>query len=166
MNTDELPNILATSVIVPLVKSYQKPLCDGNNYRGISLIPMITKIIEKTTAEKCPNIKNHNNNQFGFTSDASTLHAELLIKDTIKKYNKEGSPVYLCSLDAEKAFDSCNWYTLFQILSERNLLPNTVLKFLIKLYLKGDATIKYNRHYSKHFLLSQGVRQGSCSSKK
>ena len=143
INLDELPSMLATSTIVPLVKSYQKSLNDGNNYRGISLIPMITKIIEKTIVNKCPNIKDHKDVQFGFASNSSTIHAELLIKDTIKKYNKEGTPVYICSLDAEKAFDSCNWHILFQSLSQKKIIPEIVLKFLIKLYLKGEAKIEY-----------------------
>ena len=161
MNCDDLPTCLSSSILIPLVKSYQKPLSDGNNYRGISLIPILTKIIEKTIVVKCPSVKQHKNVQFGFTSDASTLHAELLIKDTIQKYNVNGSPVYICSLDAEKAFDTCNWYKLFQSLQQKGTLPNKVIKFLIQLYLKGEGMIRYNNSYSGTFNLSQGVRQGS-----
>ena len=34
MSSDELPRSLSTSILVPLVKSYRKPLSDGNNYHG------------------------------------------------------------------------------------------------------------------------------------
>ena len=108
MQSQELPTELTTSIMIPLVISFRKPLHDWNNYRGISLTPITTKIIEKTILNKCPNIKQHNHMQFGFAENSSTIQAELFIKDTIQKYNSEGSPIYLCSLDAEKAFDTCN----------------------------------------------------------
>ena len=164
MKSQELPYSLSTSIIIPLAKSYQKPLHDGNNYRGISLTPITTKIIEKTILNKCPNIKHHNNMQFGFSKNSSTIHAELFIKETIQKYNTEHTPIYLLSLDAEKAFDTCNWLKLFTHLYEKSIVPNTVLKFLIKLYIQGDASIRYRGEYSDNFTFSQGVRQGSILS--
>jgi len=133
MNSQNLPTSLATSLIVPIVKSHRKPLQDPNNYRGISLIPILTKIIEKVIINKCPQLKAHMNSQYGFASDASTVHAELLIKDTILQYNTKDTPMYICSLDAEKAFDSCNWLQLFQKLINKDILPVLVIRFLIKL---------------------------------
>ena len=119
MVSTKLPPALSTSLIVPIMKSHRKPIQDANNYRGISLIPILTKIIEKIIINKCPQLKQHKNTQFGFTTDASTIHAELLISDTITHYNEKNSPVYICSLDAEKAFDSCNWFLLFNKLKKK-----------------------------------------------
>ena len=119
LNAPRLPPILSTSHIVPIMKSHRKPINDPINYRGVSLIPVLTKVIEKLIVQKCPQLKEHKNTQFGFTSDASTIHAELLIRDTILHYNSKDSPVYICSLDAEKAFDSCNWYILFKKLKTK-----------------------------------------------
>uniref|UniRef100_A0A7M5XB23 Reverse transcriptase domain-containing protein n=1 Tax=Clytia hemisphaerica TaxID=252671 RepID=A0A7M5XB23_9CNID len=164
IKSDVTPTLLATSHIVPVIKSYRKPLSDPNNYRGISLIPIITKLIEKLILLKCPNLKNHQDAQFGFTSDGSTTHAELLLRETISKYNNENTPVYMCSLDAEKAFDCCNWLALFQHLIDKTTLPKQVTRFLIDLYLKGEANVKYRNHFSDTFRLSQGVRQGSILS--
>ena len=163
-NCETLPASLSTSIIIPLVKSYKKPLKDPNNYRGISLTPIITKLMECIILNKCPQIKNHNSSQFGFASCSSTINAEILIQDTINYYNKANSPVYLCSLDAEKAFDCCNWLKLFQKLSTNQILPNTVIKTLTKLYLNGEAEVRYKNVYSSPFTLSQGVRQGSILS--
>ncbi|XP_066935615.1 uncharacterized protein [Clytia hemisphaerica] len=83
MKSDNLPSALASSHIVPVVKSHRKPLSDPNNYRGISLKPIITKVIEKVIIIKCPDLKQHRSAQFGFCSDASTMHAELLLRETI-----------------------------------------------------------------------------------
>ena len=164
LNAPRLPPILSTSHIVPIMKSHRKPINDPNNYRGVSLIPVLTKVIEKLIVQKCPQLKEHKNTQFGFTSDASTIHAELLIRDTISHYNSKDSPVYICSLDAEKAFDSCNWYILFKKLKDQNNLPDVVLRFLIKLYTNGEASTKYRNFISSPFRLAQGVRQGSVLS--
>eukprot|EP00111_Clytia_hemisphaerica_P001565 TCONS_00004470-protein len=162
--TSTIPSALCTSLIIPLVKNHKKPLSDPNNYRGISIIPIITKIAELVIIKKCPNIKNNNPSQFGFVNGSSTIHAEILIQDTIHYYNKNDSPVYVCSLDAEKAFDCCNWQVLFEKLSVREDIPNEILKFLIKLYLNSESAIMYNGHKTKSFNLSQGVRQGSLLS--
>ena len=102
--------------------------------------------------------------QFGFTSNASTTHAELFISDTIKRYNKGGSPIYICSLDAEKAFDSITWFNLFNRLDQKKVLPKIVIRFLINLYTQGASSIKYRENKTSHFYLSQGVRQGSLLS--
>ena len=160
----DIPPSLSTSMILPLVKSFKKSLKDPNNYRGISIIPILTKIIELIIIDKCPSLKDHNTHQFGFVSGSSTIHAELLIKDTIKLYNRNNSPVFICSLDAEKAFDSCNWYALFKKLVDRGDFPATVLKIVINLYMNSEAKVKYNDHLSSPFKFSQGVRQGSLIS--
>ena len=162
-SSSHLPSQLGTSILIPLVKTFKKSLNDPNNYRGISLIPIMTKVIELVILIKCPDISNHTDSQFGFVAGSSTLHAELLISDTLKYYNNRGSSVYVCSLDAEKAFDSCNWHTLFCKLQNRDI-PNQVLAMLIKLYLNGSAIVHYAAHYSKELLLTQGVRQGSILS--
>ena len=86
----------------------------------------------------------------------------MLLKDTIAKYNSEGTPVYICSLDAEKAFDSCNWHQLFSKPLKNNTIPKLVIRFLINL--NGEANTKYNGTISDTFKLTQGVRQGSILS--
>ena len=164
LHGDQLPSSLAKSLIIHLVKSYRKSMSDPNNYRDISLIPILTKIIEKIIINKCPELKKHKNNQFGFASDASTIHAELLIQDTLLRYNVMNTPVYVCSLDAEKAFDCCNWFQLFKKLVDKKTIPNTIIRLLIKLYLLGEATTKYKGEIAPPFRLSQGVRQGSILS--
>ena len=54
----DIPASLSTSIIIPLVKSHKKTLNDANNYRGISLLPIITKILELIIVEKCPQLMN------------------------------------------------------------------------------------------------------------
>ena len=70
-----------------MVKHYKKSLSDPNNYRGISLIPILTKLLELLIIVKYPNITTHKNNQFGFKSQSSTMHAAFSVKETVNHYN-------------------------------------------------------------------------------
>ena len=159
-----VPDGMSTSTIHPLVKSFKKSLRSSNNYRGISIIPIITKLLEYIILIKCPEIAGGHDFQFGYKEHSSTLHAEFLIAETIRYYNNNNSPVYICGLDAEKAFDSCNWDILFEKLHYEKGLPLSVTKVIKSLYTKSTAKVTYNGHTSKEFSLSQGVRQGSILS--
>ena len=160
----DTPPSLSESKMVPIVKSLKKSLKTAGNYRGISIIPILTKILEYLILHKCPELTDTHPLQFGFTQDASTLHAEFTINETIKAYNKKGSCIYMCSLDAEKAFDSCNWDALFKKLVEEKKIPPKIVKIISALYRNGTAQIHYENCISDTFKLSQGVRQGSILS--
>ncbi|XP_065643004.1 uncharacterized protein LOC136074597 [Hydra vulgaris] len=158
------PTSMSTSTIIPLVKSYKKSLTDPNNYRGISIIPIFTKLLEYLILLISPEIKETHPLQFGFNSKSLTLHAEFVISETIKHYNNNNSPIYLCSLDAEKAFDSCNWDILFDKLYFDKNLPLQIVNTISSLYNKSSATVSYLGFKSVLFALKQGVRQGSILS--
>ena len=86
-----IPSQLAKTTLIPLVKSYRKSLKDGNNYRGISLIPIMTKILEYIIMLKCPQLAKSRKEQHGSKKKSSTIHAEFLISETIHYYNTNGS---------------------------------------------------------------------------
>ena len=67
-------------------------------------------------------------------------------------------------LDAEKAFDSCNWNALFRKLVEEKNIPPHVVKVISSLYQSGTAQVHYENYTSEEFNISQGVRQGSILS--
>ena len=92
------------------------------------------------------------------------MHAEFVISETIKYYNDNNSPVYLCRLDAEKAFDSCNWDILFEKLYYEKQIPLNIVNVISSLYKSGSATVSYLGCKSKNFFLKHGVRQGSILS--
>ena len=155
---------LSISTILPHVKSYKKSLKSPNNYRGISIIPILTKLLEYLILIKCPTITESHPAQYGFKQNSSTLHAEFIISETIKYYNKKQSSVYVCSLDAEKAFDSCAWNILLEKLYYEKNIPLPVVKIIESLYRNGTNQVRYQNNTSYKFNTSQGVRQGSILS--
>ena len=88
----------------------------SGNYRPITLSTTHAKLIELLMLPKddsCPS-------QFGFRDNRGTTLAAALFNDVTSYFRHRGSPVYTCSLDAEKCFDSI-WHSARQgsVLSPR-----------------------------------------------
>ena len=60
-------------------------------------------------------------NQSGFKDKLSTDMCIFSLKQVIGYYNFYNSPVYLCNLDASKAFDTINHWHLFYKLLDQNV---------------------------------------------
>ena len=65
---------------------------------------ILFKIIELYIIDECNNVK-FNAFQFGFVSGRGTNTAIALAHDTASYFNFKGSPLFMCALDAEGAFD-------------------------------------------------------------
>ena len=79
--------VLKTAKVVPVFKKDSK--LDYSNYRPISLLLNIEKILEKLMYEISYTFLNNNNiihnSQFGFRQHYSTLHALINITENIRK---------------------------------------------------------------------------------
>ena len=89
-------------------------------------------------------------NQFGLKRKHATDICIYTVKSIIKYYNHFSSPVYTCFLDASKAFNRVNHWTLF-----KKLLLRDVPSILIRFCVPGIVVIncvfnggKYNPHSS------------------
>jgi retron-type reverse transcriptase len=106
------PECLKTYVVIPIPKKWVT--MDANNYRPITLVPAMSKVLEKITAMQLVSfINKHNiftNSHFGFGKHKSTKDAiASIINDVIKYLDKLHSNIIL--LDLSKAFD-CNEHKL------------------------------------------------------
>jgi hypothetical protein len=101
------PERLKYSVIKPIHK--KGPKTDMNNYRPITLIPVISKIFERIMYGKILKFVTKNeilvDNQFGFRKNSSTsLACYHLVKEVIESLDKQ-TPIVAVFLDMSKAFD-------------------------------------------------------------
>ena len=90
---------------------------------------MVAAIILKRSGDKLDTT----HNQFGFKSSHGTEICVFALKQVIEDYKNNNSHVYVCYLDAPKAFDRINHWALFAKLIDRKV-SISVIRFLLIWY--------------------------------
>ena len=107
LNSGIFPSKLKISRTVPIFQSGDNTCCD--NYRPISLLSSISKILEKIVANNLTSHLEVNNliyeNQYGFLRNKSTVHNITMLTNKIAKELNERKFVIGVFLDLRKAFD-------------------------------------------------------------
>ena len=156
------PGIMDT-VIIPLLKNKNGNIQDKGNYRPIALVTIISKVFEIIILDRIENLICTNDNQFGFKKGHGTDMAIYALKNTIEYYRNFNSPVYVCFLDASKAFDRVNHWTLFHKLIDRKV-PLVFVRILMYWYQHQRFCVRWGGNVSNSFAVGNGVRQGSILS--
>ena len=106
------PNIAKFAKIVPLYKKQNKLEC--NNYRPISLLSNIGKLIEKLLHKRLYSFLDQSKclfgSQFGFRPHHSTNHALISITEHIRSALDKNKFTCGAFLDFQKAFDTVIYY--------------------------------------------------------
>ena len=91
---------------------------------------MIRKFVEAILLDRIEMYMNTNPNQFGFKRKHGTGQCIYVIKEIIDLYRRLNESVFVCFLDASKAFVGVNHRTLFKQLDARGV-PGYILLILI-----------------------------------
>eukprot|EP00111_Clytia_hemisphaerica_P010113 TCONS_00029571-protein len=86
-------------------------------------------------------------------------HHTLLIRELIAHANHKERPLYVVSLDQEKAFDRVDWGFMFKVLLKLGL-PKRFVEFVRVLYTDVTSAVNVNGTITDPFEVKQGVRQG------
>ena len=165
LNTGYTPEFLNRSIIIPIIKDKTKTEFDKNNFRPISISNVFAQILEKVILLKCKELENTSNFQFGFKNQMSTLHPLFLLKEIINTHLEENMPLYIASLDSEKAYDSIWRDGLFFKLM--NAIDPQFWLILRDYYSKSDGVFKINGVTDNDIVKStRGVKQGGVISPK
>ena len=109
-STGVFPDLLKIANIIPIFKGGDSQ--DYNNYRPISRISNLSKLIEKLAHKKLYNfLEKHSvlfEKQYGFRAKMSTNHALIDITNKIQEACNKGSFACGVFLDFKKAFDTVN----------------------------------------------------------
>ena len=136
-----VPDAFGFGIIVPLMKNKTSDLNFLNNYRGIRLTPVISKLFEILRLEYFENLLLTDDLQFGFKTSLGCSDAIFTFSDTIEYFRDWGSTVYAAALDISKAFDCVNHYKLFTSLIKAGL-PKWVNAILINWYSKRQLSVR------------------------
>ena len=88
-----------------------------------------------------------------------------VLKEMIRFYRKHRTPVYVCFLDASKAFDCVNHWKLFNVMIERKC-PAFIIRLLMFWYRNQKLCIKWDSVLSEKFSVTNGIKQGGILSPK
>ena len=158
-----VPKQFRHGCMVPIVKDLQGNQSDVNNYRGITISPIPSKLFEHILKAVFFEYLHTSEYQFGFKKNSSTVHALHCLRETVNYYVNNGSRVFCTFLDASKAFDRLIHSGLFLKLMERNI-PLVFLDIIIAWYDGLECRVKWGDHYSEWFTITAGVRQGGVLS--
>ena len=139
LKNGKFPSNLKKSRVVPIFKAGDPKNCD--NYRPISLVSAISKILEKIVAIKLTNYLDINkliyNKQFGFQRSLSTEHNLLHLTNFVSKAINDDEYCIGIFLDLKKAFDVVNHKILLKKLKNLGLKGTSLLWF--ESYLEGRS---------------------------
>ena len=154
------PQVFKSAVIFPLLK---KPILDPNeltNFRPISILPFISKIIDKLVLVQISHHLLANNllNQFqsAYRPGHSTETALLKIVNDLLLSLDDGKISLLASLDLSAAFDTIDHNILLHRLQHAFGLSGTVLDWF-----SSYISVSVHSHTSVPASVSCGVPQGS-----
>lgn len=160
--TGIFPDLLKIASVIPVFKKGDPD--DINNYRPISLLPIISKIFEKIMKTQITEYLERNKIlykfQFGFRENLSTTDA--IIKFTEYTLDCFEKGFYSASLfcDLSKAFDCVSHALLIQKLAKYNFNRTSIQ--LIKTYLENRMqSVRLNGISSEMLYVISGVPQGS-----
>ena len=136
----KLPSTLMHVVIIPLLKCKSKDPADVNNYRPIAIATALSKVLEQVLLSWLARYLWTTDSQFGFKRAHGTEMAIFALKQTVDFYRIR-TPVYMCFLDAKKAFDRVNHWMLVKKLLDRNV-PLHIVKLFIFWYREQEFMVR------------------------
>ena len=157
----DTPDVMKRGILTPVHKKGKSKLHTGN-YRGIVVTSVVSKVLESILKDKIDNIFQpmQNKLQRGFTNNSSSMNAAFIITETIQWHKTMKIPLFLTTLDAQKAFDRVNHEILFNKLFHMGVHGHLWI-LLRNLYRNISLQVKWDNELSECFSLEQGTMQGA-----
>jgi len=156
------PEVLKIAKVIPIFKKGDKQ--NLNNYRPISLLPVLSKVLEKIINQqltsKLDQLHLIDDNQYGFRPKHSTEDAVVKFIDYVEKAKTTHKYVISIHIDVSKAFDSCDHSILKKKLERIGL--NNISQNLMSSYLKDRIQeVWVDNICGGSFTINIGVGQGT-----
>ena len=139
---------------------------EAKNYRGITVLPVITKIKESVLKNLIqPQIEERQNSlQRGFTKHSSPMNCSLIMEEVIRDRRDRGQPLYAAFLDVKSAFDVVPIDSLLRQLYHIGVEGKT-WPLIHCLHEDAESVVKWQGNLSEPFKVHQGgKRQGGILS--
>ena len=154
---------LLSCAFLPLFKGGLKNPNLSDSYRAIAGSSQILKLLDNVVLLVWGDLLGSDSLQFGFKKGTSTTQCSWLVMEVASYFLRQGTPVIATLLDCSKAFDKCQFSTLFSKLMDRKL-PAIVIRMLVCVYEEQQGCVKWAGIRSSSFSITNGTRQGSVLS--
>lgn len=159
MLTNPIVKKQQTSVLIPLPKKGK--LAAPENWRGISLMPHLTKLFDlllmlrlRDTME--PLLLPAQN---GFRPQRNTAHHIMAFRGLVEHARSHKLPLHGMFVDFSKAFDSVYWDAISTILTMWGT-PKLITDAIFKIMYGHEVVVKIENEFSKPISVQKGVLQG------
>ena len=164
---EDVPESMTTGLILSLHKGKKKSKLIMDNYRGITLLNVLGKVLEHVVLKRLmPRLHTlgvPNKLQYAYQENKNCLDASFVLREAVNEAVEKGSKVYSCFLDTEKAFDTVWFDGLFLKLFEIGICGKS-WRLLRKWYNKLVCCVGVAGLISNSFPVLQGIRQGGVLS--
>ncbi|MCJ8729682.1 hypothetical protein PDJAM_G00109140, partial [Pangasius djambal] len=160
-----VPKSLKLAVIKPLVKKPDLDPSNLTNYRPISNLPFLSKILEKVVAQQLISYLQSNNiyelYQSGFRPHHSTETALVKVVNDLLLASDQGCVSLLILLDLSAAFDTIDHNILLHRLEKVVRIKGSVLDWFRSYLTDRYQFVDLNGDHSARYRVEYGVPQGS-----
>ena len=158
-----VPDVWLEALIFPIPKSSSSDPRVPLNYRGISLLSVISKLYTSSLNTRLSTFAEENDlivdEQNGFRPDRSCLDHIFVLHNTLEIRKKLNCQTFCAFVDFKKAFDFVDRDFLLYKLHELGIDGN--FYYAIKsLYQDSKSSIQLNNRCTDSFDIKSGVRQG------
>ena len=162
LTTGELPRAFKVANIAPVYKSGDRE--EAGNYRPISLLPIVSKVLEKIVSAQLKQFIQRNNllpeTQFAYRANHSTEDALTYAVNQLLLARDQGKVTGLVSVDLSKAFDRVEHQALIDLLSTIGI-SGAALKWFADYLSNRYQRVSLGDCSGPESLCSRGVPQGS-----
>ena len=162
LETGEYPTEWCKAILVPVHKSGSRS--DESNYRGISIVPCISKVFTGILNDRLSKWAESNQKlyetQAGFREGRSTIDHLFTFQAMVQKYlSKKCGRFYCVYVDFSKAFDRVPHSYLFARLLKNGIHGN-LINVLKSMYSKLESCVSTPQGLTAFFDCLIGTRQG------
>ncbi|MCG8046395.1 MAG: reverse transcriptase domain-containing protein, partial [Candidatus Thiodiazotropha endolucinida] len=162
--SNTVPASLKLGILNPVYKN-KGNIKDSQYYRGITITPVLTRLIEAILKARIKPalLSQQNAFQRGFTENSSPMNCSLIVEEFYRNNRDLSKPTYIGFMDAKSAFDVVIHSNLMRRLYNVGVEPNEWLT-INSLHHNSLTAVKWKGELSSTFVNCQGVRQGGVLS--
>lgn len=159
----KVPNEWNIGIIIPIYKKGDR--CDVKNYRGITLMVVASKILERVILNRIwkEREKRCRESQAGFRVGRSCSEQIFTLRKILQSRSEWNLPIIAVALDFAVAYDSVDREAVLTKLEMEGMGVKT-LKVLRAMMTNTIAKVRIGKEFSKEFKTTKGVKQGSILS--